>query len=131
MFSPPKISWTISGIKCICLHILSVFYLIQPFIKQIICFDFRKQNSVLPIVFCVPCSLYTTIWHTMLSIIVRNSQQTCLCLSTSQFLGNYKTAYTSVSQTRCAATHKCVASFLHCVSPNCFEERSSKLSWRS
>jgi hypothetical protein len=48
MFSPLKISWVISEIKYICLHLLPVFYLIQPSSKQIICFDFRKQNSVLP-----------------------------------------------------------------------------------
>ncbi len=53
MFSPPKLSWVISGIKYICLHLLPVFYLIQPSSKQIICFDFRKQNSVLPIVFYI------------------------------------------------------------------------------
>jgi hypothetical protein len=49
MFSPPKISWVVSGIKYICLYLLPVFYLIQPSSKQIICFDFQKQNSVLPI----------------------------------------------------------------------------------
>ncbi len=54
MFSPPKISWVVSGIKYICLHLLPVFYLIQPSSKQINCFDFRKQNCVLPIVFYVP-----------------------------------------------------------------------------
>ena len=54
LFSPPKISWVVSGIKYICLHSLTVFYLIQPSSNQIICFDFRKQNSVLPIVFHVP-----------------------------------------------------------------------------
>ncbi len=41
-------------IKCICLHLFTVFYLIQPSSKQIICFDFGKQNSVLPILFYVP-----------------------------------------------------------------------------
>ncbi len=51
MFSPPKISWVVSGIKYICLYLLLIFYLIQPLRKQIICFDFGKQNSVLPIVF--------------------------------------------------------------------------------
>jgi hypothetical protein len=56
MFSPPKISWVISGIKYIYLHLLPVFYLIEPSSKQIFCFDFRKQNSVLPIVFYVPWS---------------------------------------------------------------------------
>ncbi len=40
MFSPPKISWVISVIKYICLHLLPVFYLIQPSSKQIICFVF-------------------------------------------------------------------------------------------
>jgi hypothetical protein len=55
MFSPPKISWVVLGIKYICLHLLPVFYLIQqPSSEQIICFDFWKQNSVLPIVFYVP-----------------------------------------------------------------------------
>ncbi len=53
-FSPPKISCVVSGIKYICFHLLQVFYVIQPSSKQIICFDFRKQNSVLPIVFYVP-----------------------------------------------------------------------------
>ena len=48
MFSPPKISWTVYGIKNICLHVLAVFYLTQPSRKQIICFDFEKQNSALP-----------------------------------------------------------------------------------
>jgi hypothetical protein len=42
MFSPPKISWVISGIKYICLRLLPVFYLIHATRKQIICFDFRK-----------------------------------------------------------------------------------------
>ncbi len=54
MFNPPKISMVVSGIKYICFHLLPVFYLIQPSSKQIICFDFRQQNSVLPIVFYVP-----------------------------------------------------------------------------
>ncbi len=54
MFSPPKISRVVSEMKYICLHLLPVFYLIQPSSRQIICFDFRKQNSVLPIVFYVP-----------------------------------------------------------------------------
>jgi hypothetical protein len=40
MFSPPKISWVVAGIKYICLHLLPIFYLIQPSSKQIICFDF-------------------------------------------------------------------------------------------
>ena len=44
MFSPPKISYTIWGIKAICLHLLTVFYLTQPFSKQIICFDFQKTT---------------------------------------------------------------------------------------
>ena len=57
MFSPPKISWVVSGLKYICVHLLPVFYLIQPSSKQIICFDFQKQNSVLPIVFYVPCEV--------------------------------------------------------------------------
>ncbi len=35
------------------MHLFTVFYLIQPSSKQIICFDFGKQNSVLPIVFYV------------------------------------------------------------------------------
>ncbi len=60
MFSPPKISWVVSGIKYICLHLFTVFYLVQPSSKQIIYFDFRKQNSVLPIVFYVP---YFTIFE--------------------------------------------------------------------
>ncbi len=51
MFSLPKIRSVVSGIKYICLHLLPVFFLIQLSSKQIICFDFRKQNSVLPIVF--------------------------------------------------------------------------------
>ncbi len=51
MFSSPKINWVVSFI---CLHLLPVFYLIQPSSKQIICFDIRKQNSVLPLVFYVP-----------------------------------------------------------------------------
>jgi hypothetical protein len=54
MFSHPKISWVVSGIKYICLLLLPVFYLIQPSSEQIICFDFQKQNSVVPIVFYVP-----------------------------------------------------------------------------
>ncbi len=54
MFSPPKISWAIRGIKYIFLQLLLVFYVIQSSIEQIICFDFGKQNSVLPIVFYVP-----------------------------------------------------------------------------
>jgi hypothetical protein len=55
MFSPPKISWVILGIRYICLHFVTVFYLIQPSSKQIICFDFGKQNSVLPK--SIPCTL--------------------------------------------------------------------------
>jgi hypothetical protein len=44
---------------------LPVFYLIQPSSKQIICFDFQKQNRVLPVVFYVPChtiSLHKTMY---------------------------------------------------------------------
>ncbi len=90
MFSPPKISYTVWGIKYICFQlpyilayksrnfgqilpnifpirlirgstytrvytVFTVFCLIQPSSKQIICFNFGKQNSVLPIVFYVPC----------------------------------------------------------------------------
>jgi hypothetical protein len=54
MFRTPKISWVVSGIKYIYLHLLLVLYLIQPSSKQIICFDFQKQNSVLLIVFYIP-----------------------------------------------------------------------------
>jgi hypothetical protein len=54
VFSPPKISKTVRGIKHICLDLFTVFYLIQPSSKQFICFDFGEQNSVLPIVFYVP-----------------------------------------------------------------------------
>jgi hypothetical protein len=36
------------------IHLLTVFYLIQPSSKQIICFDFEKQNGGLPKVFYVP-----------------------------------------------------------------------------
>jgi hypothetical protein len=65
MFSLPKISWVVSGIKHICLHLLPVFYLIQPFSKQFICFDFQKQNSLLPIAFYVSwasqCDLHVNI----------------------------------------------------------------------
>ncbi len=53
MFSPPKTSLTIQGIKYICLQLITAFYLIQPSSKQIICVEFRKQNSELPIVFYV------------------------------------------------------------------------------
>ncbi len=53
MFSPPKISYTVWGIKYICLQWYTVSYLIQPSSKHIVCFDFGKQNSVLPIVFYV------------------------------------------------------------------------------
>ncbi len=54
MFSPPKISQTIWWIKYICLRLFTDFYLIQPSNKQIVCFDFGKQNIVLPTVFYVP-----------------------------------------------------------------------------
>ncbi len=57
IFSPPKISYTIWGIKYIWLHLFSVFYLIQPSSKQIPSFDFGKQNSVLPTVFYVDPSV--------------------------------------------------------------------------
>ena len=45
MLSPPKISWTVKGIKNICLLVLIVFYLTKPSNEHIICFDFEKQNS--------------------------------------------------------------------------------------
>ncbi len=61
MFSSPKISLTIQGMKYICLRLFTVFYLIQPCSKQIICFDFGKQNSVLPIVLYVPGFKYDVI----------------------------------------------------------------------
>jgi hypothetical protein len=54
MFSPPKITWAVWGIKYI-FYLLPVFYLIKASSKQIIWFDFQKQNSVLPIIFYVPC----------------------------------------------------------------------------
>ena len=41
-------------IKNIFLQLLKVFYQAQPTSKQIICFDFEKQNSVLPKVFYTP-----------------------------------------------------------------------------
>ncbi len=62
MFSPPEIRRVNSGIKYICLHLLPVFYLIQPSSKQIICFDFGKQNSVLPKAFYVPCFCRPGFW---------------------------------------------------------------------
>ena len=34
--------------KSICLHVLTVFYLTHPSSKQIICLDFKKQDSALP-----------------------------------------------------------------------------------
>jgi hypothetical protein len=56
MLSPPKISHIDSlSNKIHFLHFIPVFYLIQPSSKQIICFEFGKQNSVQPIVFYVPC----------------------------------------------------------------------------
>ncbi len=55
MFSPLKISCAIWGIKYIFLQLPPVFYLIKPSSKQIICFDFQKQNSALTIVFYAPC----------------------------------------------------------------------------
>ncbi len=55
MFGPPKNKLGRFRNKYICLHLLPVFYLIQSSSKQIICFDFRKQNSVLPIV--ILCTL--------------------------------------------------------------------------
>jgi hypothetical protein len=54
MFSPPKISWVVSGIKYICLHLFTVFNLIQPSSKQFICFDFGKKIVCYQIVFYVP-----------------------------------------------------------------------------
>ena len=45
MFSPPKLSLTIWGIKHIHLPLLSVFYQTQPSSTQIFCFDFEKQNN--------------------------------------------------------------------------------------
>ncbi len=42
-------------VKYICLQLFPVFYLIQLSSKQIICFDFGKQNRVLPIVLYVLC----------------------------------------------------------------------------
>ncbi len=55
MYSPPNISWAVWGIKYIfySYFLFSILHF-QPFSKQIICFDIRKQNSVLPIVFYVP-----------------------------------------------------------------------------
>ncbi len=41
-FSPPKISWVISGIKYICLHFFPVFYLMQPSSKQIVLISENK-----------------------------------------------------------------------------------------
>ena len=37
--------------KYISLHLLIVFYLTQLSNKQIICFDFEKQNRKLPVLF--------------------------------------------------------------------------------
>jgi hypothetical protein len=70
MFSPPKMSWVVSGIKYICLHLLPVFYLIQPSGTQIICFDFQKQNSVLPIVFYVPWEIQTYLLVRILRMVI-------------------------------------------------------------
>jgi len=53
MFSPPKIHNLdcVCGIKYICLFIRTVLCLTQPSNKQMICFDFEKQNSILP--YCI------------------------------------------------------------------------------
>ncbi len=78
MFIPPKISWVVSGIKYTFLHLIPVFYLIQPSSKQIICFDFCKQNSVLPIVctlgesnYRVPFLSNTVVLHDNISFEIR------------------------------------------------------------
>jgi hypothetical protein len=54
MFSPPKISLVVSGMKYICLPLLPVFCLISPPVNKSFFFFFQKQNSVLPIVFYAP-----------------------------------------------------------------------------
>ena len=46
------------GIKNMCLHVISDFYLTQPSNKQLICFDFKKQNSSLP--YNILCTLHVT-----------------------------------------------------------------------
>ena len=48
MFSPPKISETVLRNKTYFLRLLSVFYVTQPSDKQMICYDYEKQDSALP-----------------------------------------------------------------------------------
>jgi hypothetical protein len=43
MFALQKISLIIWEMKYICLHLRIVFYLIQPYNKQTICFDLEKK----------------------------------------------------------------------------------------
>ncbi len=52
----------------ICLHLFTVFYLVQPSSKQIICFGFRKQNSVQPIV-QILCTLRRTTYTWVQTVI--------------------------------------------------------------
>ena len=65
MLSPPKISWTVLRIKSICLHVLIIFYLTQPSSKQIICFDFKKQDSALP---------YNILYTLLISVLCLNEK---------------------------------------------------------
>ena len=51
IFGPPKLSKTLWEIKYICWHWFTLFYLAKHSSKGIICFDFVKQNTTLPIVF--------------------------------------------------------------------------------
>ena len=55
---PPKISQTVKEIKSICLYLLTAFYLTQPSSIQIICFDFKTQDSALPYNIIPWCSFY-------------------------------------------------------------------------
>jgi hypothetical protein len=50
---------------------------VKPSSKQIICFDFRKQNSVLPIVFYVPWLQENTFPDTFAEKKVPSSLPTC------------------------------------------------------
>ncbi len=77
MFSPPKISWVVSEIKYIILHLLPVFYLIQPSSKRIICFDFRKQNSVLPSILCTLVLLFVSANFIFMNILKQYLQICC------------------------------------------------------
>ncbi len=67
MFSPWKIGWVVSGIKYICLHLLPVFYLIQPSSNK--SFVLISEYKIVCNLYGFLCTLGLTLSHLLMKFL--------------------------------------------------------------